>query len=171
MTEIMDFVDEMNNIIGRDTRENIKTRKLNYRIVHIWVFNKEHKLMVCRRPLNRKNYLGLWTSSAGGHVKAGENYKEAAEREVKEELGIETDLKHAFTFNYIHPRGSYVFIDLWTSYNSLKLNKINLDKNEIEEIKFLSVEELSKEVEEKPELFNPQFIRLIKKWISHQKEK
>jgi len=37
-------------------------------------------------------YPGFYTASATGHVDYGENYDEAAERELREELGIEAPL-------------------------------------------------------------------------------
>ena len=35
----------------------------------------------------------MWDSSAAGHVNAGEDYNSAAQRELKEELGIDVGLK------------------------------------------------------------------------------
>ena len=44
-------------------------------------------------------YPGKITSSAGGHVDEGENYKTAALRELKEELGISTPLRDLGRFD------------------------------------------------------------------------
>jgi isopentenyl-diphosphate Delta-isomerase len=168
MKEIIDNVDENDKVIGKDTRESIKKRKLNYRICHIWLLNQKGELMICKRPINNKAYAGLWTSTAGGHVKTGESYHKAALREAEEELGVKLNLNHKFKYHYLHPRGCHVFIDLWfANYNQ----KLTLDKNEIIESRFISFTNLQQEIIEFPEIFNPQLKKMVKKWLFLQKEK
>ena len=53
---------------------------------------KGDKFLLVRRPLNKKRG-GLW-EFPGGKVEDGETLKEAIERELKEELGIETKAKN-----------------------------------------------------------------------------
>lgn len=171
MEEIMDYVDENDNVLGQDTRENIKNKKLNYRGCHIWVLDGEGRLLICKRPLNEKAYAGLWTSSAGGHVQAGETYQQAALREAKEELGLTLKLKHWFKLDYIHPRGCHVFIDIWIARNPKNLARIKFDPAEIIKSRFISFDELSKEMVEDASKFNPQLIQMVEKWNSRQKGK
>jgi len=163
MKEILDYVDENDQVIGKDARENIKEKKLNYRVCHVWLLDEQGKVMICKRPINNKAYAGLWTSTAGGHVHAGECYYDAASREAEEELGAKLELKHAFKHNYIHPRGCCVFIDLWlASYTG----KLTFDRSEIVESKFVSFIDLQKEMVAFPEKFNPQLKEMVEKWMS-----
>lgn len=164
----MDVVDDQNKVLGRDTKENIKTKKLNYRVSHIWLFDAQGQLLICRRPAQSTTYAGLWTSSAGGHVKAGESYQQAAVREAAEELGVLLLLEHAFTLEYHHPRGNSVFIGLWFSQNQEKLSRLSFDQREIIEFRFISITALLQEMADKPETFNPQFIQLVHKWREHE---
>ncbi|MEK6900036.1 MAG: NUDIX domain-containing protein [Nanoarchaeota archaeon] len=164
MEEIMDYVDENDNILGQDTKENIKEKNLNYRVVHIWVLGKEGKLMVCRRPNNKKAYAGLWTSSAGGHVQTGESYEVAAKRELKEELALEGELKHLFKIRYKHPRGNYVFTDLWLMQKPSLIEEKKFDKTEIFEVVLYNFIELQEMIKKQPSIFQPQLIKLVHRW-------
>jgi 8-oxo-dGTP diphosphatase len=51
------------------------------------VIERDHRLLVCRRPLD-KRHGGLWEFS-GGKVREGESDLEAARRELREELAVE----------------------------------------------------------------------------------
>ena len=166
----MDYVDENDKVLGQEEKDLIKKKKLNYRISHIWILDSKNKLLICKRPSQRESYGGLWTSTAGGHVTAGESYKEAAIREAEEELGIKLQVKHAFKLDYHHPRGCHVFIDLWFARNPDNLAEIKFDSEEIIESRFVSFEELAKEMVEDADKFNPQLIKMVEKWNSRQKE-
>jgi len=89
--EYLDIVDENDKVIGKDLRENIWKKGLehNVRVVNIFVFNKEGKLLLPERSMNRRIFPGCFDFSCGEHVLAGEDYYDAAIRGLKEELGIE----------------------------------------------------------------------------------
>ena len=159
----MDYVDDNNQVIGQEDRDKIKEKKLNYRIAHAWIINSKNELLICKRPLNIKAYPGLWTSTAGGHVEANESYEQAARREAKEEIGVSLELEHAFTIKYPHPRGCFVFIDLWISKNCDQ-NNFKFDNTEIVETKFISFSNLTNEIKDHPKKFNPEFILMVEKF-------
>ncbi|MDO8574308.1 MAG: NUDIX domain-containing protein, partial [bacterium] len=81
------FVDEEDNIIGYGTRTEALEKGIIYRIVQIFLFNSKRQLLIQKRSKNVRGG-GKWDQSAGGRVDEGENYNEAARRELKEELGI-----------------------------------------------------------------------------------
>jgi 16S rRNA (adenine1518-N6/adenine1519-N6)-dimethyltransferase len=164
MAEIMDYVDENDNVLGQDTKENIKEKNLDYRVVHIWVLGKDGRIMVCRRPQNNKAHAGLWTYSAGGHVRAGESYEEAAKRELKEELALEGELKHLFKIRYKHPRACYVFTDLWLMAKPSLIEEKKFDKTEVFEVALYEFEQLKELIKKQPSMFQPQLLRLVHRW-------
>ena len=92
--EYLDIVDENDNVIDKDTRENIWKRGLkhNVRVVNILIFNTKDKLLLPKRSMNRRIFPGCFDFSCGEHVLTGENYYDAAIRGLKEELGI-VDIK------------------------------------------------------------------------------
>lgn len=88
--EYLDIVDENDKVIGRGARENIWKKGLehNVRVVNIFIFNKEGKLLLPKRSSNRKIFPSCFDFSCGEHLLAGEDYYEAAIRGLKEELGL-----------------------------------------------------------------------------------
>lgn len=91
--ELLDIVDSNDKVIGRDTKENKFIKGLITRNVAIFILDHNKRLLIAKRSSNKKSFPNRYDLAACGNVKAGETYKEAAEREVSEELGIKCNLK------------------------------------------------------------------------------
>ena len=87
--EIFDVVDENDEVIRQETRDNVHQDDLLHRAVHMFAFNKRKELFLQKRSRLKDNHPGVWDSSAAGHLNAGEGYEPTAIRELEEELGIE----------------------------------------------------------------------------------
>jgi len=94
MSEYFHVVDEDDNVIGRATREECHSGKGPiHRSVYIFVLNDKNELFLQKRSKSKDLYAGYYTGSATGHVDYGEDYDEAARRELKEELGLDAPLQ------------------------------------------------------------------------------
>lgn len=82
------IVDKNDNIIGAATKEEAFNKNIIRRISRIFLIDSD-KIYLQRRGPKMKLFPNTWDQSAGGHVDKGETYKEAARRELKEELGID----------------------------------------------------------------------------------
>lgn len=89
--EKLDIVDENDNIIGQDTRENIHNNGLLHREIHVIIYNNQKKILFQKRSKTKETYPGLLDISIGGHVDLGEDYEETAINELEEESGISAD--------------------------------------------------------------------------------
>ena len=72
-------------------------------IVHVCIFNAAGEMLIQRRAPDKAYLPGLWDVSAGGSAVAGEDSWQAAEREVREELGLTVPLRGVrphFSVNY-----------------------------------------------------------------------
>ena len=90
LAEPLDLVDEHNRVVGRVDRSKVHGQpRLAHRAVHVFVRNRRGDLYLQRRSLTKEVAPGLWDTSVGGHVDAGESYLRAACRELDEELGLQ----------------------------------------------------------------------------------
>jgi len=85
--ELFDVVDESDRVVGEAPRSDVHARGLNHRATHILVHDAKGRIFLQRRSLTKDTFPGCWDSSCSGHVDAGEDYLEAARRELGEELG------------------------------------------------------------------------------------
>ncbi len=85
------LVDESDNEIGTKARELLSNDD-RWRIVTIWIFNDQNELLLAKRPMHMKNDPGKWGPSVAGTLEHGDSYLQTAEREVKEEIGVEAPL-------------------------------------------------------------------------------
>lgn len=86
--ELFDVVDENDHVVGTESRDFVHVNNLPHRAVHILLSNSAGHLFLQKRALWKDRNPGLWDSSASGHVDSGEDYLEAAQRELGEELGV-----------------------------------------------------------------------------------
>jgi len=86
--ELVDVVDDDDNVIGVVTRREMRAHRLLHRAVSIAVFSTDGRLLIHRRADTKDVWPGQWDMAAGGVVGSGEEYDDAARRELEEELGV-----------------------------------------------------------------------------------
>jgi len=166
--ELLEAVDENCNPITILTREEIHKKGYYHKTVHIFIFNKKGEVYLQRKALTLEENPGLWTSSASGHVLAGESFLITAQRELKEELSIRVKLEEVLRVNPIEsPTSQCMALFVGVTTKVPKPNPL-----EVCEGRFFTVEEVDKLVQTKPEMFSAAFKYLWKKYwtIAHQKE-
>lgn len=89
-SEVFDVVDERDEVVEQRTRGEVHALGLRHRAVHVLVFNRRGEVFLQQRSHLKDVSPLAWDSSAAGHLDSGESYAEAAVREVREELGVET---------------------------------------------------------------------------------
>jgi isopentenyl-diphosphate delta-isomerase len=89
--ELFDLVDRDDRTIGQAPRREVHAKHLLHRATHVMVYNAAGQLFLQRRAMTKDTFPGCWDSSCSGHVDAGEDYPEAARRELGEEIGLEDE--------------------------------------------------------------------------------
>jgi len=153
-----DLVNFQDHLVKTGTKEDAKKMKLFTRSIHILLFNKKGEIMICKRPVNKKTYPNLITSSAGGHVEQGETYKIAAKRELREELNIKIPLKDLGRFDVITANERAIHHLFFSKLNK----KVLVDPNEISHYYFLSAEDIKSDINLHPRKYAKPFIEAFK---------
>lgn len=152
--EIFDIVDEDDRIIDQASRDQVHGNpSLIHRVVHILVFNSQNELYLQKRAMNKDVQPGKWDTSVGGHVDKGESYRDAAVRELEEELGITgAHLKSLYKYRLRNDYESeYV-----SSYHCVWDGAIKINVDEIEEGRFWRLDEIAEKMDSG--IFTPNFI-------------
>lgn len=156
MEEFLDIVDENDNVIGRDTRENIWKKGLQQKVrgVNIFIFNKEGKLLLPKRSMNREIFPGCFDFSCGGYVRSGEDYYEAAIRELKEELDLE-NIKLVEIGKLTPKDGVSCFLKIYQTIYDGKIR--NYDKSGIDKLFWIDLDKVEEMIEKDKNKFKEDF--------------
>lgn len=123
--------------------------------------------IILQKIAPHKRWGGLWTYSAAGHVDAGEDYETAAKRELKEEMGIEADLrKEVAAFPVYRDGKQMAFHHVFAAYSD---DEIYPDESEVAEVKEISLTELKSEIKQNPEQFFKELLIAVEKYIATEK--
>ncbi|MBD3273325.1 NUDIX domain-containing protein [Candidatus Dependentiae bacterium] len=89
MDEYLDIVNELDNVTGFKLRSDFYANgESNFRVINAFVKNSKGELWIPKRTASKKLFPLHLDVSVGGHVKSGESYGLAFERELAEELNI-----------------------------------------------------------------------------------
>jgi isopentenyl-diphosphate delta-isomerase len=171
MTRIT-IVDENDQVIGAAERSVVRAEGLRHRIVRVFIYNSDGKLLLHKRSEQADDNVGKWDQSAGGHVDEDEDYLAAAQRETKEELGISPDsFTQLDTFYIERPvPGGYarrfltVFVAPWDG-------AVTFDPKEISEVRWCSIDEIAAWLQKNPGDFTknfPKAFALARKYLEQQ---
>jgi len=87
--ELLQLVDEEGRPSGSAPRAACHGNPaLIQAVVHLYLFDPRGRLYLQKRSETKDTCPGLWDSSVGGHLGAGETAAQALERELREELGL-----------------------------------------------------------------------------------
>ena len=156
--ELFDVVDEQDRVLEQLPRSVVHARKLLHRAANVFVFNSEGKLLLQFRSATKDEYPHCYTSSASGHLSAGEEYTESAQREMQEEIGIETPLEWLKKFPGT-PHNAYEHTVLFRTYSD---GPFILDAAEIERADFFKLTEIELMLDKDQTQFTPPFRQLFR---------
>lgn len=141
--EYFETVDKNDRVIGRALRSQCHSNpKLIHRGVFVIVINLKGEILLQKRSKNKDLYPGVWDIYVGGHNKPGDTYKKAAQREMREELGLKTSLNSIGKIFLKYKNKETEFDMIFET--KIRDQKINFNKKEIEKVKFLTVKEIKK---------------------------
>lgn len=89
MDERIDILDAEGNFTGKTAMKS-EAHKMGWfhPTVHIWFYTADAKVLLQQRGKDKDTHPLLWDVSVAGHVGAGETIVLSAQREVKEEIGL-----------------------------------------------------------------------------------
>lgn len=155
--ELWDVYDIDRRPLGETVPRGRKLRADQYHtVIHVCIFNSEGKMLIQQRQA-RKSWAYKWDVSCGGCVVAGETPREAAQREVFEELGLKIELegvRNALTVSFENG-----FDDFYLINAEPELSALRLQQEEVQAVRWASMEEIFSMID------GGQFIPFFKSFI------
>ena len=159
--ELLDVLDSNGIKTGEILpRKEVHKKGLWHRIFVVAIVNEKNEVLIQQRSENKDKNPGMWDISVTGHLSAGQDSLTAATREISEEvsvsLGYSVEVRDfRFMFSYRkeekvnddhYDRQFYDFFIL--RQNGLTADNIRFQAEEVQAIKFVSINELNKMREE-----------------------
>lgn len=154
---LIDMVDENDNVIGSEMKN--KKHELGFisRVVAVMLRDSSGKFIVCKRGSHKMLDADRYDLAACGNVDAGEDYHEAAARELKEELNLTCDITMLDKFyQVIDQKGKdfKIFCGVFLGHTD-KEPELN---HELVSYERLTLEEIEQRMQTSPNEFCPGFI-------------
>jgi len=149
LEEFIDIVTKEGKPTGTSApKSEIHSKGYYHHTVHVWLYTKSGEILLSQRSASKVICPLLWDVSVAGHIDAGESMLSAAIREMQEEIGLtlaEHDLEKIGVFpcfqSYDNGIVDNEFHNTFISEFNLNLSKLQLQKEEVEMVKLVSLEE------------------------------
>ena len=167
MAEVI-LVNEQDEEVGTMEKLEAHRKGLLHRAFSVFIFDKQGRMLLQQRALNKYHGAHLWTNACCSHPYPGENAHNAAQRRLKEELGFVTGIQEIFSFMYkaevennlIEHEYDHVFAGEYE-------NDIFPNEAEVATVDYRKMADIKKDIEINPALYTSWFkiaFPRIEKW-------
>jgi isopentenyl-diphosphate delta-isomerase len=155
---LVDAVDHSDSPIGAVRRGEVFRLRVNFRVAHDLLFNSRGEMLIQQLAATRPRHPGYWGSSVAAYLFAGESYAHAAERRLREELGVQgVELVDRGRFSMLD-QGCEKFIAVFTTTYD---GPLNVDEHHINRVEFVSPAVIHEMIASGTRYFTPTFLRVI----------
>lgn len=155
--ESLIVVDHDDNVLGFEAKNTCHAGEgILHRAFSIFVFDHAGRVLIQQRAANKPLWPNYWANACCSHPRSGERDAEAADRRVREELGISPPLQFLYKFRY-HARygdaGSEH--ELCSIYAAVSTAPIAVNTTEIAATRLIEPDRLDAELQQQPESYAP----------------
>ena len=138
---------------------------LLHRAFSVVLFGPDGRMLLQRRAAAKYHFGGLWTNACCGHPRPGEELIAAARRRLGEELGVDAELRPAYSFRYDAT-------DAGSGLSERELDHVLVgqtsgrfapDPDEIDALRWVECDELARDVGQNPERYTPWFALMVER--------
>jgi isopentenyl-diphosphate Delta-isomerase len=156
------LVDEKDQEVGSMDKLDAHIRGVLHRAFSILIFNSKGEMLIQKRAGSKYHSGGLWTNACCSHPSPGEPIEIATRRRLLYEMGIDTPTTFAYKFiykttldrNLTEHELDYVFVGTYDG-------EPNVNSEEVEDWRFVSLPELKKDVAAHPEHYTYWFRMIL----------
>jgi isopentenyl-diphosphate Delta-isomerase len=156
-TDTLILVDEDDNEIGSCGKIDCHQGKGKlHRAFSVFLFAPDGRVLIQQRNPNKMLWGGYWANSCCSHPRSGETTDNAARRRVREELGVDCDLRYLYKFVYHAEFGDAgsEYENCWVFAGHVD-GQLDIDNKEISATRFVTPEELTADIAANPDIYSP----------------
>ncbi len=157
--ELLILVDDNDTVLGYKSKADCHEGKgILHRAFSIFIFDDHGRLILQQRSKQKLLWPLYWSNSCCSHPRKGETLDIATQRRLYEELGIKTDLKYLYSFQY---QAKYQKFGSENELCSVLIGRSDspphTNKNEIADWKYISPDDLATDLNKNPQNYTPWF--------------
>jgi isopentenyldiphosphate isomerase len=138
------IVNDKDEIIGYKDRKLVRDDEI-CRVTGLWLENDKGEILLAQRALDKRYGPGKWGPACSGTVEEGETYDENIYKEAREEIGLE-GIKFKQGPKKLVQQSHFYFAKWYFAKVNKKIEEFKIDKKEVEAIRWISLDNLKKEV-------------------------
>ena len=167
MNEYVVLVDEKDQELGLMEKQQAHVAGLLHRAFSVFVFNSNGELLLQQRASDKYHSPLLWTNTCCSHPRENESYIDAAHRRLGEEMGFDCALEEKFHFIYKAQLEEKLFEhELDYVFTGTYDGEIVINKEEVADFKWISMEELIVDMEANPETYTIWFRIIFDEYLA-----
>lgn len=159
------LVNENDEPIGSMEKIEAHEKALLHRAFSVFILNDKNEVMLQQRAASKYHSPLLWTNTCCSHQRAGETNIAAGKRRLLEEMGFQVDLKELFSFIYKAPFDNglteHELDHVMIGYSN---QEPNVNKEEVEDWKWMSMEAIKHDMKDHPENYTAWFKIIFEKF-------
>ena len=163
------IVNEQDEMLGYKERSETTYKDIR-RITAVWVFNKNKEFLIAKRQSTKILSPNKWGPSVSGTLEEGETYESNAKKETEEEIGLKNISLKPFKKIFYENINGRRFCYIYTTYIDIPVSEFILQKDEVAEVRWISLDELSNWYQRSPNDFIPSLVNTINLIKEYQNE-
>jgi isopentenyl-diphosphate delta-isomerase len=149
------LVDEKDKEIGIEEKIKAHREGKLHRAFSIFIFNSKGELLLQKRAKSKYHSGGLWSNTCCSHPRPKETMEEAVKRRLKEEMGIECEVKFFDKIIYKAKVGDLIENEIDYIFVGNFDGNPKPSKDEVEDWKWIKLNDLKNDIKKNPEKYTP----------------
>lgn len=153
MPTLLPIVNEKDEVIGVKAKEACGPDDIN-RVSGLFLYTPKREVLIAKRVMTKRHDPGKWSYAVAGTVEEGETYLSNILKEAEEEIGLvltPTDVREVY-HGYFKTSHKF-FYTQYVAETNLPITAFRRQFDEVDELRYVPADELSRWIEERPEDF------------------
>lgn len=168
MDEYLVLVDDTDKAWGKMEKLEVHQLGLLHRAFSVFIFNTKGELLIQQRAKGKYHSSELWTNTCCSHPRYGEDTDFAADRRLKEEMGIACNLSYGFSFMYkVSFQNGLTENEFDHVYFGVSDEIAKPNASEVQNWKYINMDSLILDLEQNPHMYTEWLKICMDKVINH----